>query len=469
MVRRLPAGLWRFSLLTTPPGEYGVLYLLAMHLTWGMQPRAADWAEQPAWTQQRPDGQGTQAICRAAAWQLLRDDPEYRLGDHSHHAHDGLCDFLSAVPDENFSLQQVFQRLRWGGICLLAGRHHRQIAHWAEQSRFHGFVVERGPSCISDGRRFWPVSFVSRKIHAVVIRKVRLVSPGQATDRFTYEVELVRHSDPEEPIVVLKQVPSLELVIERLRRKHPDYPAAGLEKLARKFVDKIFPTFLTREAGVLLILQEHLPSPYNKRVPRLLEMDRDERGFVRRLKMSWLRNGGSPLSHMEFARQSADLLRAIHDIPRIIHLDLRLDNFVITPQGVGFVDFGSAVREGEDLSRNPLLQSLFGQLMRTSQIQQLMARMTLSGQVTSQIIRSGCHKADKAADFFYLALQFNSPHSNPDLADLIDYDPLSNQARHLSALTAQILRPADPANPRFRSAKDILHGIERIQLGLDQI
>jgi serine/threonine protein kinase len=169
---------------------------------------------------------------------------------------------------------------------------------------------------------------------------------------------------------------------------------------------------------------------------------------------------------MEFARQSADLLRVLHDIPRVIHLDLRLDNFVVTPHGVGFVDFGSAVRESEDLSRNPLLQSLFGELMRTSQIQRMMEKMTLSGQVTSEVIRGGSGKPDKAADFFYLALQFNSPHANPDLAGLIDYDPVSKDARDLSALTSQILRPTDPAHPLFKSAKDILHGIERIQLGL---
>ncbi|HWP39574.1 MAG TPA: hypothetical protein VNL70_01520, partial [Tepidisphaeraceae bacterium] len=255
-------------------------------------------------------------------------------------------------------------------------------------------------------------------------------------------------------------------VIERLRKKHPDYPAAGIEKLAAKFVNKIFPTFLTREAGILLILAEHLPRPYDKRVPRLIDLEKDERGFVRRLRMSWLRNGGPVLSHMEFARQSADLLRVIHEIPRVIHLDLRLDNFVITPQGVGFVDFGSAVRENEDLSRNPLLQSLFGELLRTSQIQRMMEQMTLSGQVTSQVIRSSCHKPDKAADFFYLALQFNSPHNNPDLAGLIEYDPRSREARDLAALTSEILRPANPAAPAFRSARDILHGVERLQSGL---
>jgi len=95
--------------------------------------------------------------------------------------------------------------------------------------------------------------------------------------------------------------------------------------------------------------------------------------------------------------------------------------------------------------------------------------MTLSGAVTSKTIRDGCHKADKSADFFYLAVQFNAPHSNPDLADLIEYTPRSLEARDLSRLTHEILRPADPTQPKFRSAKDILHGVERIQLGLDRV
>jgi serine/threonine protein kinase len=171
---------------------------------------------------------------------------------------------------------------------------------------------------------------------------------------------------------------------------------------------------------------------------------------------------------MEFARQSADLLRAIHDIAGVIHLDLRLDNFVITPEGVGFVDFGSAVRVNENLAENPLLENLFEELMHTSQIQRMLQKMTFSGAVTSSAVGRGLQKIDKAVDFFYLALQFNSPHSNPDLAGLILYDPESRDAKDLARLTEMILRPPDPANPPFRSAKDILHGIERIMLRLDK-
>ncbi|WP_428938606.1 hypothetical protein [Fontivita pretiosa] len=427
-----------------------------------------DWAEPPQAAPGRQDDPAPvniPAMCRKAAWQLLRDDPQFRHFAAAPPSRDRLCDFVFATPDTAHNPAQIFKRLRWGGQCLFATAYRKQAVELARQFRDYGFAIEQGPTTIVEQRRLW-LPFLSRKVHAFVARKMQLLAPGEITNRFTYHVQLVHHSDPQQPIIVQKEVPGIESVIERLRKKHPDYPAAGIEKLAAKFVNKIFPTFLTREAGILLILAEHLPSPYDKRVPRLIDMEKDERGFVRRLRMSWLRNGGPALSHIEFARQSADLLRVIHDIPRVIHLDLRLDNFVITPQGVGFVDFGSAVRENEDLSRNPLLQSLFGELLRTSQIQRMMEQMTLSGQVTSQVIRSSCHKPDKAADFFYLALQFNSPHNNPDLAGLIEYDPRSREARDLAALTSEILRPANPAAPTFRSARDILRGVERLQSGL---
>ena len=448
-----------------------------MQQTLVQQPASAsDWAEASGNAQASAAGDAQcepQAgcnippICRAVAWRLLRDDPEYRRYAQAEASRDGLADFLFATPKESHSPSHVFRRLRWGGMCLFASPHRKQVIELADRYRDYGFLIEHAPTYVRDGWTRWPIPFLSRKVHAFVARKTQLLAPGESTNRFTYQVQLAHHGDPREPIVVQKEVPSLESVIDRLSKKHPDYPAAGMEKLARKFTEKIFPTFLTREAGILLILQEHLLSPYDKRVPRLIDMEKDDRGFVRKLKMTWLRNGGDPLKHMEFARQSADLLRVIHDVSRVIHLDLRLDNFVITPDGVGFVDFGSAVREGEDLSRNPLLQSLFGELMKTSQIQRMMEKMTLSGQVTSQVISNSCNKPEKAADFFYLALQFNSPHANPDLAGLIDYDPTSQEARDLSQLTSAILRPADPAKPMFRSAKDILHGIERIQLGLN--
>ena len=213
---------------------------------------------------------------------------------------------------------------------------------------------------------------------------------------------------------------------------------------------------------MLQILERDLPARYAGKVPRLLDMETDGRGYVRRLKMNWLRNGGQPMPQIEFARQCAELLHVLHDTVGVIHLDLRLDNIVITERGVGFVDFGSSVRVGENLAANPLLETLYDELMRTSEIQRMLSRMTLSGNVTSPIIQNGYQKVDKSVDFFYLALQMNEPLKNPDFTGLVNFNPASREALALRKMTDEVLRPKDVKQPRYRSAGDILQGIERI-------
>lgn len=409
-------------------------------------------------------------LCSAVAARALAADPEYGYLAGRPLSAGGLHDLIYFDPSRPQSPDGIFQQLRWGGLYVFGSPLRHEVEALSRQFAGAGFSIDRGPSLVREPRLGlpWALPLLSRKVHYFVARKSLLVQPGQMTDRFTHQVRLVRHDDPDDPIVVHKQVPSLESVVERLHRKFPDIAADVLEKRARKFTDKIFPVFLTREAAILMILQDHLPADYARRVPRVIDVQKDERGFVRELRMSWLRNGGAALSQMEFARQSADLLRMVHDVARVIHLDLRLDNMVITDDGVGFVDFGSAVRENENLSSNPLLNSLFGELMKTSQIQRMLESMTQSGAVTSEVLRGGRGKVDKAVDVFYLAVQINEPRGNPDLTGLIRHDPLSREARELSRLTHHVLRPADPAKPTFRSAKDILHGVERIQLGLDR-
>ena len=91
------------------------------------------------------------------------------------------------------------------------------------------------------------------------------------------------------------------------------------------------------------------------------------------------------------------------------------------------------------------------------------AEVTLSGMVTSRAIKNGYKKVDKAVDFFYLALQISQPHANPDLKPLIRYNPGSPEAVELAKLTQEILKPADPDHPPFRSALDILRGIIAIK------
>jgi hypothetical protein len=248
-----------------------------------------------------------------------------------------------------------------------------------------------------------------------------------------------------------------------LRKKFPETPIEALEKRARKFTERIFPTFLTREAAILMILEEHLPSRYAHRVPRVIDMEKDIRGFVTTLKMNWLRNGGTPLSQLEFAMQSAELLQVIHDSAAVLHMDLRMDNMVVTEHGVGFVDFGSSVRVGENLSSNPMLGQLFEELMRTSHIQRMLYTMTKSGEVTAKHFQESQGKTDKGVDVFYLALQFKTPHANPDLASLIHYDPHSEMAKEIEALSQTVLKPSDPNDTSHKSAKDILRSLELIE------
>jgi len=424
----------------------------------------------PAHEQPTPVGNGSLAAYGARAKSLVEQFIARVFAQSREYQHfagmltaDGLRNYLVRAEDQPHEPADVFRLLRWGGQFAYVSSSKSRAREVA--SRFAatgGFIIETPPTYFRRPLAWLP--WFGRRIHYFIARKTQLILPGEFTDRFTYSVELARHERPEdEEYVVVKRVPTVESVVSRLRSKFPDAQIDVLEKRARKFAEKIFPTFLTREAAILMILQEHLPSRYAHRVPRIISLEKDIRGFVTTLKMNWLRNGGQPLSQLEFAMQSADLLRAIHDSAGVIHLDLRLDNMVITENGVGFVDFGSAVRIGEDLSKNPLLGTLFDELMRTSHIQKMLFSMTQSGQVTSQHLCTKHGKVDKAIDVFYLSLQYTTPHANPDLAGLIHYDPQSRMAKEIAALSATVLRPADPDHPPHQSAKDILRSLELIE------
>jgi tRNA A-37 threonylcarbamoyl transferase component Bud32 len=379
--------------------------------------------------------------------------------------------FIFAVEDDPHQPDDVFARLRWGGQFVYASRDRRRAVATADHFAQRGYEIVRGPTLFRR-RLFGVLPGLGRRIHYFAARKTQLILPRQLTDRFSYHVHLIpaagrtAHADD---WIVCKEIPTLERVAARLKARFPDLSDASIERRARKFTDKVFPLFLTREAAILKILRRELPIEFLDRVPHVIEMDRDERGYVRVLRMNWLRNslpkGGKPLTQLQFARQSTELLAALHDGARVIHLDLRLDNIVITEHGVGFVDFGSSTRVAEDLSA-PLLSSIFTELMRTSQIQHMMASMSKTGRLTSSAIMDGYQKVDRAVDFFYLAVQINNPLANPDFQGLVEYDPKSEEAKALAHLTHDILKPPDPSQPLFRSAQDILAGIERVEQSL---
>lgn len=375
-----------------------------------------------------------------------------------------LADIVLARTGEPKLPDQIFNRLRWGGVFAYADRSEKSARNLAEAfDGKRGFILERAPTTLHTGPPGIRIPGITGKCTYFTARKTALIQPGDTTERFTYEVHLTRQDDAPGGYIVTKQVPSYDNLLWRLRKKFPDTDPEDLANRARKLVDTVFPTFLTREAAILKILAKHLPEPYRYRVPSCLSTTRDHRGLVTGLTMNWLRNGGQPLEQLDFARQAAELLAVLHDHARVIHLDLRLDNFVITEDGVGFVDFGSAVRIGEDLGQSPMLETLFSEMMRTSQIQRMLGKMLERGDVTNQSMREVHGKVDKSVDAFYLAVQIAKPTNNPELQPLIQYDPESDVAQRLKALTAAILRPKNPHMAEFKTAADILRGIRRIE------
>ena len=390
---------------------------------------------------------------------VLANDEEYQLFGNSLHPETGMADYRFATESDPHDSETVFWQTRWGGNFVFVSKSKKEVRETAKEFSNAGFLLERPIGSVKQPMRFLP--FLGSKVHYFVARKMQLIPPGDITDRFTYMVELSADRKNDQ-YVVTKRVPTDEWVINRLKRRWPELPYDTVEKRAKKFTEKIFPLFLTREAAILKILHQHLPEEYRSRVPECLNVEKDSRGFVRLMQMNWLRNGGRPLRQLDFAIQAADLLRAVHDAAEVIHLDLRLDNMVVTPGGVGFVDFGSAVRVGEDISSNPLLATLYGELMKTSHIQRMLDQMTISGHVTAEHICNSRGRVDKAVDVFYLAVQFNSPHDNPDLKELIEFTPGSDEALGLQKLTRQVLTPSNPLDPPIKTAKDVLKALEVI-------
>ncbi len=399
-------------------------------------------------------------------------DAEYLRGDavtHESEAREnkGLPYHVFLPAEKRYGPEEAFSMIRWGGRAIVASDNAADLRDSASRFVKHeGFVIDIPPTELR--KSLFGLPIFGKKYHYFVARRVHLLKPGESTDRFTYSVQLAsRRSGNDVEYVVMKQVPTVDRVVSRLRQKFPDTPMDELRRRALKFTDKIFPVFLSREAAMLKILQRDLPKPYCDRVPRCLGVEHDSKGFVRTLYMNWLRNGGRLLSQLEFATQATELLQVLHEKVGVIHLDLRLDNFVITAEGVGFIDFGSAVRVGETFGDNSLLSTLFEEMMRTSQIQRMLYTMSEKGLVTSDVLCQGVHKVDKAVDLFYLAYQMNTPHQNPDFVGLVKHEPRSLEARHIKSLTSEILRPVDRSNSPYKTASDILQGLATIRKDIE--
>ncbi|MFA7238215.1 MAG: serine/threonine-protein kinase [Phycisphaeraceae bacterium] len=393
---------------------------------------------------------------------IAHDDPARLLGSTSWQPDGPPVDQLFVLPGDPCDPADVFPRLRWGGQVVILSCDPCQLhelSH-AYQGR-SGFALEIGPRTIHTGPLGGCLPFLRKTWRYIVARKVALIPPGKASERFTFAVELIKPPSIGH-YAVLKRVPTYGSIMVRLQKRFPQTPHANLAKRARKLVDRVFPLFLTREAAFLRLLQRDLPEHLRDRVPQVLGVQRGPDGLVHKLCMTWLRLATQPIPQLQFALQLAQFVQALHDQVKLVHLDLRMDNIIITREGVGLIDFGSAVRMDEDLADSPLLLTLFGELMSTSHIQRLLGRMTSEGTVTSQVLVKGHHKVDRAADLFHLSMLMAQPTGHPDLSPLIAFDAESLLARRISALSDHVLRPTIPDRPDHTNAADIVRGLQLI-------
>jgi hypothetical protein len=372
----------------------------------------------------------------------------------------GLHDIKFAQRLEDCRPDRVFDQLRWGGQLALVTPRPREAEQTLSffRDRPEWFIeIETQPMQRQGWGRWLP-----RPSFLAVVRKVLLDPPSRLTARHSYDVRLTHSPEIGEKAnatghwVVSKKVPTLEQAIARLTQTAPQLGTQRIETLARKMVRRVFPLFLTREAAFLKLLQRDLPEADRHRTPRLLNMQTGEDGLVRSITLSWLRLGGEAISQRSFAKQTARLIDLLHRHAGILHLDLRLDNLVLTDRGVGLVDFGTAVRIGEDLGANPVVRKLHREMIASSETVTRLQRQQAKGLVTASQF-ANCHQPPTPAlDLYALLTNMTQPHDNPDFRGLVRFDPESDQARALSRLRRRAVRQDDQqATPNYDEARPI--------------
>ncbi len=422
----------------------------------------------PPRVQRSPEARAALAdrwVERLLAQRLGAESNKRQVGRTTDDLQDGMIDLRLAGPGEPHQAGDLFDRLRWGGSAAVMHTNAQKLLSIAEQyNNTNGFAIEQAPGDLWHAPLGLRIPGITPRAWYFVARKTDLVRPDEDSKRSTYDVTLSPDDNEPEGFCVTKRVPSVEGVLRRINARFPNLDSIAAKQRARKLVGDVFPLFLTRETKCLELLHKRLPEHLRCRVPRPLRIGRDKRGLVTRLDMNWLRNGRSaPLTQAEFAASAMELLAALHDDAKIMHLDLRLDNMVITEDGVGFVDFGTSAQIDEDLTNRPVLNRLFMELMQTSEVQKVLSDMLARGEVTSASLKDVAGKPDRGMDIFYLAVQINHPHFNPELARLITYDAMSDEARTLHSLSAAVLRPKNPAMSQFKNARDLLRGIQRVR------
>ncbi len=349
---------------------------------------------------------------------------------------------------------EVFGKLRWGGQVVLSARTQSGLRQALEAYRSkEEWLVEQEPVTMPGGSRFG-----LGQTHAAVCRKVLLEPSESPTFKHSYDVRLIPAPSEPEGYCVLKRIPDRAQVLQRLRQNLPPRIADDPDRLNQavdKLISRVLPVFITREAGFLKIVQRDMPELYRERVPALLSMERDAKGFVTQITQRWLRLGGEPMKPLRFAQRAANLVDALHQSAGMMHLDLRMDNFVITDNGVGLVDFGSAIRVKEDVFKSRVLTRLFGQMLSASQIRRDLRRMRRKGMVTSPVFARCYRPPTPAADLFSLVNNLCRAADHPDFRGLIEQEVESEDAYRLARVRRQALRPSDEMTPSICSVYDL--------------
>ncbi|MDX1682686.1 MAG: RIO1 family regulatory kinase/ATPase [Phycisphaeraceae bacterium] len=378
---------------------------------------------------------------------------------------DEPADYLFALPDDEPDPEEVFRQLRFGGQFVLVADRRSPIRRMAKRiGDDHGFVVEH-EDAVEVGKT---LGVLPKKVHYLVARRTELILPGEISHHFTFDVRLTRNDQSPTGWAVLKQLPSPSRVFKHLKDKYPNVDDEKLGKSTRQLVDKVFPVLLTREVAFLKLLQRDLPRNWRSRVPNIYEYEQGPDNYVDSMQMNWLRQGGRKMTQIEFARDAAQLMHLVHERAKIIHLDMRLDNILITDEGVCLIDFGSAVRRGEAFRDTSLLKTIFNELMSTSGVQKVMGRLIDAGQITSTELIRNHRKMNPAADLFYLTLQLKHLHKHPDYRGLIEYDPESEEAARVEKLAQEVLRPKNPKQPTITAARDLLERVEKIEMEISE-
>lgn len=404
-----------------------------------------------------------------------------RPADRSRFAQSQAQFEVSGVHDYEFSTHiddarpdRVFDRLRWGGQLIFVSTQPREIQQLLGHYRKHPeWLVEHEPESIIHPR-FEKLHALSRlpipaslrrllleeRAYYFVARKVLIDPVSRLSTKHSYDVRLVRAEGKADQryatdgFVVLKRVPTMAQAINRLQQTCPGVPPERLGAIAEKLVRKVFPIFLTREAAFLKLLQRDLPPELKAKSPRVLSMEADHKGLVRAMSMTWLRQGGSPISQTAFAQQSAELLRALHTHVGIMHLDLRLDNLLVTDAGVCVIDFGSSVRVGEDLSTTTIIETLIREMLQASQVTRDLERQRRKNLIRSDVFAGLPFPPTPAFDLFALATNMTRPHDNADFKGLVIHDRDSDEGQRFSRLRKRILKPAAHEMP-IRNVSDL--------------